>query len=204
MIRVGLTGSIAMGKSTVAAMFKARGAPVYDADDAIRLAYEADGAALPAIRALAPEAVTEQGVDRAVLKAKIKQDQSFLKRLEAAVHPVIAEQRRNFEAQAERDGAVLAVFDIPLLFETGLDGTVDVTVVVSAPEAMQRRRALARDGMTEDMLASILARQTPDAEKRRRADFIIDTGGSIEQTEAQVDALWTKLVSMAEERNAPG
>lgn len=195
MIKVGLTGSIAMGKSTVAEMFRRRGVPVYDADAAIHRAYGPGGAALDVVGALAPEAVSAQGVDRKALKKRTIEDSSFLSKLEAAVHPIIAEDRRAFLRDAEAEGAAFAVLDIPLLFETGLDRAVDLSIVVSAPAEIQRARALERQGMTEEMLATILARQTPDAEKRARADIVINTGGSLESTEAQVDAICAELVS---------
>ena len=193
MITVGLTGSIAMGKSTVAEMFKRRGAPVYDADAAIHKAYGPGGSAVEAVRRLAPEAVSEHGVDRNALKKRVQEDPAFLGKLESAVHPIIAEERRVFTEDSRRSGAAYAVYDIPLLFETGGEQAVDVVAVVSAPATVQRARALERDGMTKDMLETILARQTPDGEKRARADFIIDTGGSIQETEAQVDAIDAKL-----------
>ena len=189
MITLGLTGSIAMGKSTVAAMFRDLGAPVYDADAAIHHAYGPGGSAIEAVRALAPEAVSEQGVDRVALKKRTIDDPEFLNRLEAAVHPIIAEDRRAFSVEAMKSGAPYAVYDIPLLFETGGDRSVEVVVVVSAPSEIQKQRALARAGMTEEMLETILARQTPDAEKRARADHVIDTGGTLEHTRRQVVAI---------------
>ena len=186
MIKVGLTGSIAMGKSTVAEMFRELGAPIYDADAAIHKAYGPGGAAVEAVRALAPEAASERGVDRGALKKRTMEEPGFLARLEAAVHPIIGRDRFDFSTEAEASGAVYAVFDIPLLFETGGEKAVDVVVVVSAPADLQKQRAMARDGMTETMLETILARQTPDAEKRRGADFVIDTGGTLADTKRQV------------------
>lgn len=193
MITVGLTGSIAMGKSTVAAMFRDLGAPVYDADAAIHNAYGPGGAAVEAVRALAPEAVTEQGVDRSVLKKRTISDSGFLRKLEAAVHPIIARDRETFTAQAAASGAAYAIYDIPLLFETGGEKAVDVVLVVSAPSEIQKERALARDGMTKEMLETILSRQTPDAEKRNRADYVIDTQLSLDETRAQVERIDSEL-----------
>ena len=198
MIRVGLTGSIAMGKSTVAKMFSALGAPIYDADAAAHRVYAPHGAAVEPVRALAPEAVSERGVDRTVLKRMTLEDPNFLKRLERVVHPIIAGERIAFDKAAQASGAPYAIYDIPLLFETGTQNSVDVVVVVSAPAELQRERALARDGMTEAMLETILARQTPDEEKRRGADFIIDTGQTLEHTAAQVDAIAAELLSRAQ------
>ena len=193
MISVGLTGSIAMGKSTVAEMFRDCGAPIYDADAAIHKAYGPAGAAVEAVRALAPEAVSELGVDRNALKKRTLGDPDFLKALEAAVHPIIARDRQSFTEQAQATGARYAIYDIPLLFETGGETAVDVVVVVSAPAEMQRERALGREGMTEEMLATILARQTPDATKRSNADYVIDTGVSLEETRAQVEKIDAEL-----------
>lgn len=198
MIRVALTGSIAMGKSTTAAMFKARGAPVYDADAAAHRVYAPGGAAVEPVRALAPEAIDADGaVDRNALRQRVKADPAFLQRLEAVVHPLVAEERAVFEAETRAAGAPYALYDIPLLFETGLDAGVDVIVVVSAPAEVQRARALARPGMTEAMLDAILARQTPDAEKRARADYVVDTSQGEEHAAAQVDAIIADLVSRA-------
>lgn len=193
MITVGLTGSIAMGKSTVAAMFRERGAPIYDADAAIHNAYGPGGAAVDAVRALAPEAVSEHGVDRNALKKRTIDDSSFLAKLEAAVHPIIARDRETFTRQATASGAPYAIYDIPLLFETGGEKAVDIVLVVSAPSETQRARALAREGMTQEMLETILARQTPDAQKRAAADYVIDTGQTLDETRAQVEKIDSEL-----------
>lgn len=202
MIRLGLTGSIAMGKSTVAAMLAARGAALYDADAAVHRIYAPGGAAVAAVGALAPEAVGEGGVDRGALKARIAAEPGFLHRLEAVVHPILAEDRRRLVAEAETAGAALMVFDAPLLFETGMDREMDAIMVVSAPPEVQRARALARESVTEALLETILARQASDAEKRARADFVIDTGGDLAATEAQVDAMLASLLSPNEARPA--
>lgn len=197
MMRVGLTGSIAMGKSTVAAMFAARGAPVYDADAAVHRLYASGGRAVEPVRALAPEAVTADGVDRGALKSWIEADPSFLDRLNAVVHPLVAADRAEFDAKAEADGAVYALYDIPLLFETGGEARLDVVLVVSAGPELQRERALARGVLTPAQFEMILARQTPDAVKRERADIVIETGVPLADTETQVDAVHRRLLAMA-------
>ncbi len=185
--RLGLTGSIGMGKSTTAGFFRDMGVPVWDADAAVHRLYGAGGAAVGPVGALCPAAVGPEGVDRAVLKDWIAQDDTALARLEAVVHPLVAQDRAAFIAAA---GAPLVVLDIPLLFETGAD--VDGVLVVSAPPEVQRARVLARPGMTEAHLESILARQMPDAEKRARADFVIETL-DLDSTRAAVQDLVAKL-----------
>lgn len=186
MIRLGLTGSIAMGKSTTAELFRAEGVRVHDADEAVHRLYAPGGAAIDPIRALVPDAVSPEGVDRAVLKSAIAEDPSLLAKIEAVVHPLVTADRIAFEEKAGAAGAEIIVFDIPLLFETGGADWVDKIVVVTAPKAVQRERALARPGMTEAHLARILARQTPDSEKRARADFLVETHHGIEAARQQV------------------
>jgi len=187
MILLGLTGSIGMGKSTVAAMFRKAGVPVFDADAAVHRLQGPGGSLLPAIEAAFPGSIGAQGVDRARLGRAVFGDGAALRRLEAIVHPAVAEARRDFlrRHRAHR----IVVDDVPLLFETGGERRVDAVVVVSAPAWMQRRRVLARPGMSQARFAGILARQTPDAEKRRRADFVIATGGTRRDTEAEVRIL---------------
>lgn len=172
---IGLTGSIGMGKSTTAGMFAELGVPVWDADAAVHRLYAAGGAAAPKIAELCPDAVQEGAVDRKRLKMWIASDPGVLSRLEAVVHPLVAADRADFIAAAARNGAPVVLLDIPLLFETGAERTVDAVVVVSAPADLQRQRVLERPGMTEAHLKTILDRQMPDVEKRKRADFIIDT-----------------------------
>ncbi len=193
MIRLGLTGSIGMGKSTVAAMFRDRGIPVYDADAAVHCLYAPGGAAVAPIEAAFPGTTGPQGVDREQLSARVLGDEAAIARLEAIVHPLVQETRRSFFRDAAAGGAWLAIADIPLLFEGDGAAAFDYTVVVSAPEQVQRRRVLARSGMNEEKFTAILARQMPDGEKRRRADFIIDTGCSLAETEKQVDDLLRHL-----------
>jgi len=183
MIVVGLTGSIAMGKSTVAAMFAKLGAPVFDSDISVREFYAGEGAKI--IEAAFPGVTVEGRIDRERLGANVLGDAASLRRLESLVHPAVAEARARFLDAASAEGRRLTIADVPLLFETGGESTVDLVVVVSAPETIQRARALSRDGMTEAKLAAILSRQTSDAEKRRRAHFVIDTGGSFDRTRAQ-------------------
>ena len=188
---VGLTGSIGMGKSTVAAMFEAAGVPVFDADAEVRAMQGPGGALVQAIEAAFPGSTDAGGVSREKLGALVFGNPQELARLEAIVHPAVAAQREAF--LIEHAGAPLVVFDIPLLFEKGGAEAVDRVVVVSAPAQAQRRRVLARPGMTEEKFAHILELQTPDSEKRARADHIIDTGTSVEETEDEVLALIAEL-----------
>lgn len=193
MIKIGLTGSIAMGKSTTAAMFEAAGAPVHDADAAVHRLYAAGGAAVGPVGALYAPAIVDGAVDRAALKTAIQADPTLLPRIEAVVHPLVTADRDAFLTKAAADGAEIVVFDVPLLFETGADAAVDAVVVVTAKPHTQRQRALARAGMTEDILAKILENQLPDAEKRRRADFVICTEQGYDQARAQVAAILAEL-----------
>ncbi len=188
---LGLTGSIGMGKSTVAAMFARRGVPVFDADAEVRRMQGPGGALLPAIEAAFPGTTGPDGVDRAKLGARVFGDPAALARLEAIVHPAVRGLREAF--LIEHSGAPLVVFDIPLLFEKGGADEVDAICVVSAPPAVQRARVLARERMTPERFAEILALQMPDAEKRARADHVIDTGRSLAETDAAVGALVEQL-----------
>ena len=169
---LGLTGSIGMGKSTTAAMFTAEGLPVWDADAAVARLYGPGGAALAPVTALCPRAVTPDGIDRTALKNWIATDPTALQRLEQAVHPLVAADRAAFIARQSTD---IVVLDIPLLFETGADTAMDATLVVTAPPEVQRARVLARPGMTEVQFQTLLARQMPDAGKRKRATHVIQT-----------------------------
>ncbi|MFY7745991.1 MAG: dephospho-CoA kinase [Erythrobacter sp.] len=184
---IGLTGSIGMGKSTVAAMFADAGIPVFDADAEVRAMQGPGGELVPAIEAAFPGSTGPQGVDRDRLGHQVFADKAALARLEAIVHPAVAAKRAAFLAQHHDKRAV--VFDIPLLFERGGHEAVDTIVVVSAPEEVQRARVLARSGMTVEKFEHIYGLQLHDSEKRARADHVIDTGTSLEQTRAQVAAL---------------
>jgi dephospho-CoA kinase len=184
MIVVGLTGSIGMGKSTVAAMFAEQGVPVFDADATVHLLQGPGGALVPAIEANFPGTTGPDGVDRAALRQLAFADPAALQRLEGLVHPAVAAERQQF---LERNAtAPIVLLDIPLLFEANGWESVDKVVVVSAPPEIQRARVLARPGMTQTRLDAILSRQLPDAEKRARADFVISTAGTLEETRAAV------------------
>ena len=187
MIILGLTGSIAMGKSTVAAMFEAAGIPVFDADRVVHRVQTDDQDVIAAIGQRFPGTVSDGRLDRDALRTAVLGSPASLAALEAIVHPAVANARAAFIAE-HRDSPAL-MFDIPLLFETGGADAFDKVIVVSAPADVQRQRALARSGMTADKLDAIIARQMPDAEKRRRADFIIVNGGDLSTTQAQVDAI---------------
>ncbi|ERM02863.1 dephospho-CoA kinase [Brucella intermedia 229E] len=192
MIILGLTGSIGMGKTTAANMFAEAGVPIYSADDAVHRLYS--GRAAPLIEAAFPGTVENGSVNREKLSAAVIGKPEALKRLEAIVHPLVREEEEAFRRNAQDAGAPLALIDIPLLFETGGDKRVDKIVVVSAPPAeVQRPRVLARPGMSEEKLDAILARQTPDAEKRARADFIIDTSGSFDNLRRQINEIIAEL-----------
>lgn len=193
MIVIGLTGSIGMGKTTVADMFRARGIPVFDADAEVHRLYASE--AVEAIEAAFPGTTDADGVDRTKLTRALGNDPARFKVLESVVHPMVHAAEARFLDDAHHAGASAAVLEIPLLLETGRDAHVDAVVVVSAPAEAQRARVLDRPGMTAHKLETILARQTPDAEKRRRADFIVDTGGSHADSEAQVDAILDSLKS---------
>ena len=178
MIRLGLTGSIGMGKSATATMFREAGIPVHDSDAAVHRLYA--GAAAPLIEAAFPGTVKDGVVDRALLGAAVLNNDAAMKKLESIVHPLVTETTLTFLATAEKAGHRLVVLDVPLLFEVGRDRDCDAIVVVSADPSVQRERVLARPGMTEAKFQAIVARQIPDSEKRRRAHFVIDTGRGFE------------------------
>lgn len=190
---IGLTGSIGMGKSTVADMFQRCDVPVFDADAEVRKMQGPDGELLAAIEDAFPGSTGDQGVDRDALGKLVFADKAKLAQLEAIVHPAVGQKRAQF--LAENQNAPLILFDIPLLFERGGHEAVDVVVVVSAPADTQRERVLARPDMTAEKFDHILGLQTPDTEKRERADFVIDTGTTLEQTEAQVRDLVEQLLA---------
>ena len=191
MLVIGLTGSIGMGKSAAAAQFRDRGVPVCDADALVHELYE--GEAVAPIEAAFPGTTTDGRVDRVKLSASLMKEPAGFKRLEAIVHPLVDEAERECLAAAARSGAQMAVLEVPLLLEGDNWQRCDVIVVVSAPTEVQRQRVLARPGMTPAKLDAILARQMPDAEKRRRADYVVDTGGDMQQTLDQVDQIIATL-----------
>lgn len=195
MLIVGLTGSIGMGKSTVAAHMAARGVPVLDSDATVHKLYE--GAAVAPIEAAFPGATVDGRVDRVRLAAALMQEPGGFKALEAIVHPLVRQAQRTFIHGCEQAGEKLCVLDIPLLFETGGDALMDVSLVVSAPEDVQTARVLARPGMTAEKLAAIRARQMTDSEKRARADYVIDTGLPLDETLSYVDKLIESLKNRA-------
>ena len=198
MIIAALTGSIAMGKSETAKMFAARGIPVFDSDAAVHALYSEGGEAVEVIRSIAPSAVENGRVDRQKLSVLVQQRPSLLKDIEAVVHPLVKARQKAFLLDARAAGAGLAVLDIPLLFETGRQADVDVVLVVSAGPELQRMRALARPGMTPEKFELILSRQIPDADKRARADYVIDTSRSLADTAHAVDQIIADLKARAE------
>jgi len=192
-IVLGLTGSIGMGKSATARMFSEAGVPVHDSDEAVHRLYA--GRAAPLIEAAFPGVVVDGAVDRARLAARVLGDAAALKKVEAIVHPLVRADADAFVARHRAAGAPLVVLDIPLLFETGGRGRVDKVAVVSAPAEMQRERVLARPGMTPEKFEAILARQVPDAEKRRQADYVIDTSRGFDAARAEVGRIVDDLTN---------
>jgi dephospho-CoA kinase len=193
-----LTGSIGMGKSTTAKMFAEAGVPVYDADAAVHKIYE--GEAAPAIEAAFPGTTANGKVDRAKLSAKVVHNQAAIKQLEQIVHPMLGASRKKFLDDAERSGAPVVVMDIPLLFETGGEKRVDAVVVVTTSPENQRERILARGTMTSEALDGILARQLPDAEKRKRADFVVDTSHGLDPVRERIRDILAAVVKMPQRR----
>jgi len=191
-----------MGKSATAKMFARLGVPVYDADAAVHALYQPGGAAVAAVAAAFPDCVRDGRVDRTALGARVMADEAAFARLEAIVHPLAARARQAFVDAVRAQGAPLAVFDVPLLFESGWDRAMDGVLVVSAPEEVQRARALGREGMTEERFARILTRQMPDAEKRARADFVVDTGRGLDDAFAQVRRIVEELRRRREANHA--
>jgi dephospho-CoA kinase len=198
MFILGLTGSLGMGKSTTARFFEEAGVPVHDADAVVHRLYE--GEAVAAIEAAFPGTTAAGKVDRNKLAARVLGDDAALARLEAIVHPLVSAAERRLIAEAEARGEKVVVLDIPLLFETGGDARVDAVVVVSAPPEVQQARVLERPGMTMDKLEAILARQLPDAEKRARADFVVDTSQGFDAARAQVRAILAAVATMPKRR----
>lgn len=197
MITLGLTGSIGMGKSTTAAMFARHGVAVHDADRAVHRLYGQGGAAVAPVGDLFPDAVAEGAIDRAALAAIVQRDRASLAALEAVVHPLVRDEETRFLAAARAAGRRIALVDVPLLLETGGEQRVDMVVVVTATPEIQRARVLARPGMTEERFAAILKRQMADAEKRRRAHFVIDTGHGLAAAERAVADILAALAAAA-------
>ncbi len=195
MIVVGLTGSIGMGKSTTAAMFEDAGVPVHDADETVHRLYS--GRAVPLIEKAFPGTVVDGTVDRDRLSAAVLSDSDKLKQLEAIIHPLVRDEEAGFLSTNRDDGQPVVVLDIPLLFETGGAERVDRVVVVSADAAIQRQRVMQRPGMTEEKFAAILARQVPDSEKRKHADYVIDTGLGMESARHSVNRIVEELKKQA-------
>ena len=195
---LGLTGSIGMGKSTTAKLFTEAGVPVYDADAAVHKIYE--GEAAPAVEVAFPGTTVDGRVDRAKLSAKVVHDPAAIKQLEEIVHPMLGASRQKFLEEAERSGAPVVVMDIPLLFETGGEKRVDAVVVVTTSPEAQRERILARGTMTSEALDGILARQLPDAEKRRRADFVVDTSHGLDPVRTAIRDILAEVVKMPQRR----
>jgi dephospho-CoA kinase len=198
MFILGLTGSLGMGKSTTAKFFAAEGVPVHDADAVVHRLY--DGEATAAIEAAFPGTTADGKVDRDKLGKRVLGDAAAILRLEQIVHPLVAEARERFLAEAERAGAPVALLDIPLLYETGGDARCDAVVVVSAPVEVQRTRAFERPGMSDDKLLAILAKQMPDEEKRVRADFVVDTSRGYEAAQAQVRDILKAVAKMPKKK----
>jgi dephospho-CoA kinase len=198
MIILGLTGSIGMGKSTTAKLFAEAGVPVYDADATVHRLYESE--AVPAIEAAFPGSTADGKVDRNRLSAQVVHDPAAMKRLEGIVHPMLGTSRQKFLSEAERSGAPVVVVDVPLLFETGGEKRVDAVVVVTTSPEVQRERILARDNMTGEKLDAILARQVPDAEKRKRADFVVDTSHGLDPVRARIRDILAEAVKMPPRR----
>ena len=195
---LGLTGSIGMGKSTTAKLFAEAGVPVYDADATVHMVYQ--GEAAPAIEAAFPGTTAGGKVDRNRLSAQVVNDPVAMRRLEQIVHPMLRAYHQKFLDDAERSGAPVVVVDVPLLFETGGDKRVDAVVVVTTDPDTQRRRVLARDNMTSEMLEMVLARQLPDLEKRQRADFVVDTSHGLDPVRARIREILSEAVRMPRRR----
>jgi dephospho-CoA kinase len=199
MLLLGLTGSIGMGKSTTAKLFEEAGVPVYDADATVHKVYE--GEAAPAVEAAFPGSTVNGRVDRQKLSAMVVNNADAMKRLETIVHPMLRSHQLKFLGDAEKAGAPVAVLDIPLLYETGGENRVDAVVVVTTTPEIQRERILARENMTPDKLDAILARQLPDAEKRKRADFVVDTSHGLEPVRQRIGEILREVVKMPQRRS---
>ncbi len=191
---IGLTGSIGMGKSATARLFREAGIPVFDSDACVHALYDAGGAAVGPVEAAFPGSLAEDGsIDRARLSRQLNDDPDGFARLEAIVHPLVAEARQHFLDAARKDGADIVILDVPLLFETGGHEHVDAVIAVHAPHHVRRERVLQRPGMTEDKLAAIIARQTPDSVKLEKADYIVETSGGFDDARQQVGKIIAAL-----------
>lgn len=199
MLLLGLTGSIGMGKSTTAKLFEEAGVPVYDADATVHKVYE--GEATAAVEAAFPGSAVNGRVDRQKLSAMVVNNAEAMKRLETIVHPMLRSHQLKFLSDAEKSGAPVAVLDVPLLYETGGENRVDAVVVVTTSPEIQRERILARDNMTPEKLDAILARQLPDAEKRKRADFVVDTSHGLEPVRQRISEILREVVKMPKRRS---
>jgi dephospho-CoA kinase len=199
MLIIGLTGSIGMGKSTTLQMFADAGVPVYDADAAVHAVYSST--AVPLVEVAFPGTTADGKVDRQKLSQRVLGNPEALKKLEQIVHPLLGAHRQKFLEDAEKAGAPIVLMDVPLLFETGGEKRMDAVIVVSAPAELQRQRVLARENMSQEKLDAILARQMPDAEKRKRADFVVDTSRGLEPVRAEVKDILAKVAKMPQRRN---
>lgn len=194
MLVLGLTGSVAMGKSTVAAMFAEAGVPVFDADRTVHRLYR--GSAVPVVEAAFPGTTVDGAVDRDRLRDRVLGDAAAMAKLEALIHPLVRAERDGFLHKAAADGHQAVLLDIPLLFETGAEGDVDAVIVVTTTAGNQMARMMARDGMTRERAEAMIARQTPDPEKRRRAHFLIDTGGTFDDSRRQAAGVLRAVAGM--------
>src|SRR5215470_15758394 len=199
MLILGLTGSIGMGKSTTAKLFTEAGVPVYDADATVHMIYE--GEAAPAIEAAFPGTTVNGKVDRARLSERVMHDPAAIRRLEQIVHPMLRSHHQKFLEEAEKSGTPVAVMDVPLLYETGGETRVDAVVVVTTSPEVQRERVLARGTMDAAKLDSIIARQMPDTEKRKRADFVVDTSHGLDPVRERIRDILAAVVNMPKRRN---
>jgi dephospho-CoA kinase len=199
MVVIGLTGSLGMGKSTTARLFAEAGVPVHDADATVHRLYA--GEAAPLIEAAFPGVTDSQGVDRTKLAGRVLGKPEAMRQLECIIHPLVRREEEKFLGEAEEAGAAIAVLDIPLLFETGGDRRVDAVVVVTAPPEVQRARAFTRAGMTDEKFQSLLAKQIPDAEKRCRADFVVDSSQGFDSARQQVYAILRQATALPIRRN---
>jgi len=191
---IGLTGSIGMGKSATARLFREAGIPVFDSDACVHALYDAGGAAVGPVEAAFPGSLAEDGsIDRARLSRQLNEDPDGFARLEAIVHPLVGEARQYFLDAARKDGADIVILDVPLLFETGGHEHVDAVIAVHAPHHVRRERVLQRPGMTEDKLAAIIARQTPDSVKLEKADYVVETSGGFDDARQQVGKIIAAL-----------